>query len=191
MPLTIPCEYDLSVVAKAMNIIFIVLSHVTRYAVSMNGMINHSSFVLLHSESYVLLRSLMYSWLHIFHDVCIVISWEDKLFLIAVGITMAQQADIEDVMQRSDGLYKEDKLDEAFELLTPFADGSTDNPKMLWKLVRMYYRKSKAASDSKEAVRLAEKGLEISKKAVELGSKNFLCWKVRIVTLCSSYNHSI
>ena len=102
---------------------------------------------------------------------------------------MAQQADIEDVMKRSDTLYKEDKLDEAFELLTPFADGSTDNPRMLWKLVRMYYRKSMATSDNKEAERLAKKGMEISVKAVELDRENFLCWKVSSTIVLLVYSN--
>ena len=92
---------------------------------------------------------------------------------------MAEQADIADIIKRSGSLYEEEKLSEAFDLLTPFADGDTDNPELLWQLVRMYYDKSDAAADKKEAKRLAGKGVEISKRALELGSGNFLCWMVR------------
>ena len=97
---------------------------------------------------------------------------------------MAEQANIEDIIKRSDSLYEEEKLGEAFDLLTPFAGGDTDNPELLWQLVRMYYDKSDAATDKKEAKRLAVKGVEISKRALELGSGNHLCWMVRYWCVC-------
>ena len=91
---------------------------------------------------------------------------------------MAAQAD--SVLERSDSLFKERKLTESFDLLAPYADGSSDDPELLWRVVRMYFHKCKEAQsrDKKEAEQLAKKGFEISKKALTLGSGIAKCNQV-------------
>ncbi len=93
---------------------------------------------------------------------------------------MAAQADIKEVLERSDSLFKERKLTESFDLLAPYADGSSDDPELLWRVVRMYFRKCKEAQskDKKEVEQLAKKGFEISKKALALGSGIAKCNQV-------------
>ena len=97
---------------------------------------------------------------------------------------MAAQADIKGLLECSDSLFEERKFTESFDLLAPHADGSSDDPELLWRVVRMYFRKYKDAlsTDKKEAEQLAKKGFEISKKAVTLGSEIPKCNLVRNVT---------
>ncbi len=94
---------------------------------------------------------------------------------------MAAQAGL---LERSDSLFEERKLTESFDLLAPYADGGSNDPELLWRVVRMYFRKYKEAQsrDKKEAEQLAQKGFEISKKAVGLGSGIAKCNLVGHIT---------
>ncbi len=95
---------------------------------------------------------------------------------------MATAPDLKEILDQTDRLFKERKPEESFKLLTPYADGSSDDPELLWRLVRMYfgkYQKTKSAN-KKEADELARKGYEISKKALTLGPNNSKCHQVGI-----------
>lgn len=92
---------------------------------------------------------------------------------------MAVSADIKEVLDQSDRLFKERQPEESFELLAPYADGSSDDPELLWRLVRMYFRQCKNPVQSKtKREELAKKGYEISKKALALASENSKCNQV-------------
>jgi len=80
-----------------------------------------------------------------------------------------------EICRQSDELYSQGKREEAFTLLAPYSDGGTTNVELLWRVVRMHFRRSGAAGGDKG---LAEKALEISKKCADLGGDNFLCMKV-------------
>ncbi len=90
---------------------------------------------------------------------------------------MAGQENVQELMEQSDRCSKEKKWKEGAELLSSYHE--TDNPQLLWRIVRDQYRLSKHYSkDAVEAEELARNGLELAKKALALDSTSYLCYKV-------------
>lgn len=90
---------------------------------------------------------------------------------------MAKPKNIQELMELSDRCSNEMKWKEGAELLSSYHD--TDNPQLLWRIVRDLYRTSKYFSkDAGEAEELARNGLELAKKALSLDSTSYLCYKV-------------
>ena len=86
-------------------------------------------------------------------------------------------ADIKALLEQSDKLYFEKKWREAGHLLSSYHD--LDDAEVLWRIVRSLYRTSKYYSkDATEAEETARRGFELSKKALEIDSNNFQCYKV-------------
>ncbi len=80
---------------------------------------------------------------------------------------MAEPENIQELMEQSDRCSKEKKWKEGAELLSSYHD--TDNPQLLWRIVRDLYRTSKYFSkDAGETEELARNGLELAKKALSL-----------------------
>lgn len=93
---------------------------------------------------------------------------------------MAAEENVAEVIERSDQLFRQRKIEESFDLLTPYADDGSDNPEVLWRVIRMYHSRSRdlQLSNKKEAEKLANKGFELAQKALAIGADNAGCNKV-------------
>ncbi len=89
-------------------------------------------------------------------------------------------ADVEALIKQSDLCSKEKRWEEGAKVLASYHD--TDDPHLLWRIVRDLYRVSKYYTKSpEEAEKLAREGLQLAEKAISLTNDNFLCYKVAIV----------
>jgi len=79
--------------------------------------------------------------------------------------------------QHADKLYADNKWHEALEYLEHHAD--TENPDLLWRLMRINYRVGKhMTADRKVAEQMAAHAMELSDRALRINDKHFLCQKV-------------
>lgn len=79
--------------------------------------------------------------------------------------------------QHADKLYADNKWHEALEYLEQHAD--TENPDLLWRLMRINYRVGKhMTADRKVAEQIAAHAMELSERALKINDKHFLCQKV-------------
>ena len=85
-----------------------------------------------------------------------------------------------DVIQKADELNaNSERWRELLDFLVEGKHTETDNPDMLWRVVRAYYRVSKfKAKDSHESLTLAESALRVVERALTIDPNHFLIHKV-------------
>ena len=85
-----------------------------------------------------------------------------------------------EIIAEADRLQSSNKWRDAYEYLKPYSD-TTEDPELLWRLLRSYYRIGKhLARDHQERDAVAEKGLEILKRALDKDSNHFNIQKVNL-----------
>ncbi len=85
--------------------------------------------------------------------------------------------EVQALIKQSDICSTEKRWEEGAKLLASYH--STDNPELLWRIVRDLYRKSKYfASGAAEAEEFAREGLQLAEKCLALDKTNYLCYKV-------------
>lgn len=88
-----------------------------------------------------------------------------------------------DIIAESDRLQNSNKWRDAYEYLKPYSD-TTEDPELLWRLIRSYYRIGKhLARDKQEKAAVADKGLEISERALAKDSNHFNIQKVNLASV--------
>lgn len=86
-------------------------------------------------------------------------------------------ADIQDSLRKADELYNQQKFREAADLLEPLSAESED-VELIWRVMRLYYRLGKAASDKAEGDAYALKAYELSAKGLKINENTFGIQKV-------------
>lgn len=86
--------------------------------------------------------------------------------------------DVVAITAELDSMEKNSKWREACEYVKPFVMEAVD-PGVLWRLLRVYYRVGKFVADSKqEREEVAEQGMKLYDRAIELAGTNFDVQKV-------------
>jgi protein-disulfide isomerase-like protein with CxxC motif len=99
---------------------------------------------------------------------------------------MAEQ-EVAALCAEADKLERASKWREAYDMLKPHAGGARD-PELLWRIVRAYYRMGKyLTKDKHERDLIAEEGMALSERALQIDPNNFNVQKVlqeKIIAVC-------
>ncbi|XP_055341982.1 regulator of microtubule dynamics protein 1-like [Paramacrobiotus metropolitanus] len=94
---------------------------------------------------------------------------------LALYADLGPAANLKDVCKIADTLYDKHNIEELYMLLEQFRD--TDDADIQWRLARVLYEKSQAATVKEEKKSLMYAAFDASKRAVAAGGGNFACHK--------------